>query len=51
MGILSSAFLSDRSGNFGIMTALLMAPLVGAWMADLVLEGRDAIPAGFRAAP
>ncbi|MBB3591037.1 Flp pilus assembly protein TadG/uncharacterized membrane protein [Rhizobium sp. BK529] len=30
MGILPSAFLSDRSGNFGIMTALLVVPLVGA---------------------
>ena len=43
----------DGSGTFvangGFRTGFGMAPLVGRWMADLVLEGRDAIPAGFRA--
>ncbi|WP_106796145.1 VWA domain-containing protein [Rhizobium sp. H4] len=29
MAILPSGFISDRSGNFGIMTALLMVPLLG----------------------
>lgn len=41
MGILSSAFLSDRSGNFGIMTALLMVPLVGS--AGLALDYAHAL--------
>jgi len=41
MGILSSAFLSDRSGNFGIMTALLMVPLVGC--AGLALDYAHAL--------
>ncbi|MBW9056257.1 pilus assembly protein [Rhizobium mesosinicum] len=41
MGILSSAFLSDRSGNFGIMTALLMVPLVGT--AGLALDYAHAL--------
>ena len=35
--------------NGGFRTGFGMAPLVGRWMADLVLEGRDAIPAAFRA--
>jgi glycine/D-amino acid oxidase-like deaminating enzyme len=43
----------DASGayvaNGGFRTGFGMAPLVGRWMAELVLEGRDAIPAGFRA--
>ncbi|HVG49789.1 MAG TPA: FAD-dependent oxidoreductase [Rubellimicrobium sp.] len=43
----------DAAGAFGanggFRTGFGMAPLVGRWMADLVLEGRDAIPAGFRA--
>ena len=30
MAILPPGFILDRSGNFGIMTALLMVPLVGA---------------------
>lgn len=30
MAILPPGFISDRSGNFGIMTALLLVPLVGA---------------------
>ncbi|MBX4898062.1 VWA domain-containing protein [Rhizobium bangladeshense] len=30
MAILPPGFILDRSGNFGIMTALLMAPLLGA---------------------
>ncbi|OWV90708.1 hypothetical protein ATY78_16620 [Rhizobium sp. R635] len=30
MAILPPGFISDRSGNFGIMTALLMVPLLGA---------------------
>ncbi|MBY5766147.1 hypothetical protein HFO06_24060 [Rhizobium leguminosarum] len=30
MAILPPGFISDRSGNFGIMTALLMVPLAGA---------------------
>ena len=30
MAILPPGFISDRSGNFGIMTALLMLPLLGA---------------------
>ncbi|MGO4135540.1 TadE/TadG family type IV pilus assembly protein [Rhizobium brockwellii] len=30
MAILPSGFISDRSGNFGIMTALLVVPLFGA---------------------
>jgi Flp pilus assembly protein TadG len=41
MGIVSSAFLSDRSGNFGIMTALLMVPLVGT--AGLALDYAHAL--------
>ncbi|MDR6669571.1 pilus assembly protein TadG-related protein [Rhizobium sp. 1399] len=41
MGILSSGFLSDRSGNFGIMTALLMVPLVGS--AGLALDYAHAL--------
>jgi Flp pilus assembly protein TadG len=41
MGILSSAFLSDRSGNFGIMTALLMVPLIGS--AGLALDYAHAL--------
>jgi glycine/D-amino acid oxidase-like deaminating enzyme len=43
----------DAGGQFvangGFRTGFGMAPLVGRWMADLVLEGRDGIPAGFRA--
>ncbi|MBP1806636.1 NAD(P)/FAD-dependent oxidoreductase [Rubellimicrobium aerolatum] len=35
--------------NGGFRTGFGMAPLVGRLMADLVLEGRDAIPAPFRA--
>jgi glycine/D-amino acid oxidase-like deaminating enzyme len=34
--------------NGGFRTGFGMAPLVARLMADLVLEGRDAIPAGFR---
>lgn len=30
MATLPRGFISDRSGNFGIMTALLMVPLLGA---------------------
>ncbi|MGO6902618.1 TadE/TadG family type IV pilus assembly protein, partial [Rhizobium ruizarguesonis] len=30
MAILPPGFISDRSGNFGIMTALLVVPLFGA---------------------
>lgn len=41
MGILSSAFFLDRSGNFGIMTALLMVPLVGT--AGLALDYAHAL--------
>ncbi|MBB3656983.1 Flp pilus assembly protein TadG [Rhizobium sp. BK650] len=41
MGILSSTFLADRSGNFGIMTALLMVPLVGT--AGLALDYAHAL--------
>jgi Putative Flp pilus-assembly TadE/G-like len=41
MSNLASAFLSDRSGNFGIMTALLMVPLVGA--AGLALDYSHAL--------
>ncbi len=41
-----------RPGHFiangGFKIGLGMAPKVGAAMADLLLEGRDAIPAGFR---
>ncbi|EYD73965.1 Oxidoreductase, FAD-binding protein [Rubellimicrobium mesophilum DSM 19309] len=43
----------DESGAFvangGFRTGFGMAPLAGRWMADLVLEGRDAITAAFRA--
>jgi glycine/D-amino acid oxidase-like deaminating enzyme len=35
--------------NGGFRTGFGMAPLVARLMADLVLEGRDAIPAAFRA--
>lgn len=42
----------DRPGHFiangGFKIGFGMAPKVAAVMADLVLEGRDAIPAGFR---
>ncbi len=42
----------DRPGHFvangGFMIGFGMAPKVAATMADLVLEGRDTIPAGFR---
>ncbi len=41
MHFLLSAFFSDRSGNFGIMTALLMVPLVGA--AGLALDYAHAL--------
>ncbi|TCS09010.1 pilus assembly protein TadG-related protein [Rhizobium sp. BK418] len=41
MGILPSTFLADRSGNFGIMTALLMVPLVGT--AGLALDYAHAL--------
>ncbi len=43
----------ERPGGFvangGFRTGFGMAPLVAHWMTDLVLEGRDAIPPGFRA--
>lgn len=43
----------DRPGHFiangGFKIGFGMAPKVGQVMADLVLEGRDAIPEGFRA--
>ncbi|TNC74825.1 NAD(P)/FAD-dependent oxidoreductase [Rubellimicrobium roseum] len=43
----------DPKGGFvangGFRTGFGMAPLVGRMMADLMLEGRDAIPAGWRA--
>jgi glycine oxidase len=35
--------------NGGFRTGFGMAPLVARWMADLVIDGRDAIPVGFRA--
>ena len=42
----------DRPGHFiangGFKIGFGMAPMVGEVMADLVLEGRDAIPQGFR---
>ena len=36
MAILPPGFISDRSGNFGIMTALLMVPLIG--MAGMAVD-------------
>ena len=36
MAILPPGFISDRSGNFGIMTALLMVPLLG--MAGMAVD-------------
>ncbi|TNC52400.1 FAD-binding oxidoreductase [Rubellimicrobium rubrum] len=50
----SGALWLGRSGggfvaNGGFRTGFGMAPLVGRLMADLVLEGRDAIPVAFRA--
>jgi len=37
--------------NGGFKTGFAMAPLMAAMMADLLLEGRDAIPADWRPAP